>query len=253
MTYPSKLPASAQGVPPPSLPTSSGSRSAFSYLSGSQKEDSAASSQSIKKKKRNRATTAAAIQRTRGRGIRISDVASSPPHNTQPNTERVPMSPITRGVASLSPTTDGIDSVSHATERVPIVSLNEQGVLDEFDTNKEKRKPRGRAKLSFLSKGKQLHVEFITRGQPFGENTAKFSFLFGATSRELLPVTLKKRKDLAEEFINQLWGHAQRKESETPDAIIRANVWIRGHTKKGGGFLNEDVADAVVMSSDIPA
>ncbi|KAK1556885.1 hypothetical protein Q3G72_013972 [Acer saccharum] len=119
------------------------------------------------------------------------------------------MSPITRGVASLSPTTDGIASVSHATERVPIVSLNEQGVLDEFDTNKEKRKPRGRTKLSFLSKGKQLHVEFITRGQPFGENTAKFSFLFGATSRELLPVTLKKRKDLAEEFINQLWGHAQ--------------------------------------------
>ncbi|KAK0587598.1 hypothetical protein LWI29_025561 [Acer saccharum] len=55
MTSSSKLPASAQGVPPPSLPTSSGSRSASSYLPGSQKEDSAVSSQSIKKKKRNRA------------------------------------------------------------------------------------------------------------------------------------------------------------------------------------------------------
>ncbi|KAK0585960.1 hypothetical protein LWI29_036977 [Acer saccharum] len=54
MTSSSKLPASTHGVPPPSLPTSSGSRSASSYLPGSQKEDSAASSQSIKKKKRNR-------------------------------------------------------------------------------------------------------------------------------------------------------------------------------------------------------
>ncbi|KAK0607905.1 hypothetical protein LWI29_022407 [Acer saccharum] len=54
MTSSSKLPASAHGVPPPSLPNSSGSRSASSYLPGSQKEDLAASSQSIKKKKRNR-------------------------------------------------------------------------------------------------------------------------------------------------------------------------------------------------------
>ncbi|KAK0584478.1 hypothetical protein LWI29_013911 [Acer saccharum] len=53
MTSPSKLPAFAQGVPPPSLPISSGSRSTSSYLPGSQKEDSIASSQSIKGKNRN--------------------------------------------------------------------------------------------------------------------------------------------------------------------------------------------------------
>ncbi|KAK0575553.1 hypothetical protein LWI29_002621 [Acer saccharum] len=54
MTSPSKLPTSAQDVPPPSLPISSGSRSTSSYLPGSQKEDSAVSSQSIKGNKRNR-------------------------------------------------------------------------------------------------------------------------------------------------------------------------------------------------------
>ncbi|KAK0607367.1 hypothetical protein LWI29_013932 [Acer saccharum] len=54
MTSSSKLPAFAHGVPPPSLPTFSGSRFASSYLPGSQKEHSAASSQSVKKKKRNR-------------------------------------------------------------------------------------------------------------------------------------------------------------------------------------------------------
>ncbi|KAK1563466.1 hypothetical protein Q3G72_011431 [Acer saccharum] len=101
--------------------------------------------------------------------------------------------------------------VSPATERVPNVSPNEQGVLDESDTNKEKRKPRGRAKLSYLSKGKQLYVEFNTRGQPFGENAAKFSSFLSATSRELVPVTLNKWKDLSQDFRNQLWGHAQNK------------------------------------------
>ncbi|KAK3199067.1 hypothetical protein Dsin_022482 [Dipteronia sinensis] len=273
------------------------------------------SKEGSKRAKRNQlAAIAAAIQRTRGRGIRIFDGASSSPHNTQPNTEEVPISPTTGGVASVSPTTDGSASVSHATERVPNVSPNEQGVLDESNTNKGKRKPRGRAKLSYLSKGKQLHVEFNTRGQPFGENAAKFSSLFGATTRELVPVTLKTWKDLAQDFRHQLWEHAQnkfdvdechkkytmqkmaklwrdhiskvvkelrkkvecnglnhatsdrfkrmkakqkmlhtmsrkgyarledemRKESETPDAITRVDVWIRGHTKKGGGFLNED-------------
>ncbi|KAK0572773.1 hypothetical protein LWI29_037029 [Acer saccharum] len=55
MASPSKLPASTQDVPPPSMPASSGSLFASSYLPGSQKEDSAASSQSINGKKRNRA------------------------------------------------------------------------------------------------------------------------------------------------------------------------------------------------------
>ncbi|KAK0592432.1 hypothetical protein LWI29_018967 [Acer saccharum] len=54
MASPSKLPASTQDVPPPSMPASSGSHSTSSYLPGSQKEDSVASSQSIKGKKRNR-------------------------------------------------------------------------------------------------------------------------------------------------------------------------------------------------------
>ncbi|KAK1550585.1 hypothetical protein Q3G72_021577 [Acer saccharum] len=54
MASPSKLHASTQDVPPPSMPASSGSLSASLYLPGSQKEDSAASSQSINGKKRNR-------------------------------------------------------------------------------------------------------------------------------------------------------------------------------------------------------
>ncbi|KAK0584552.1 hypothetical protein LWI29_015053 [Acer saccharum] len=65
MTSPSKLPASAQGVHPPSLLISSGSRSASTYLPGSQKEDSALSSQSIKGKKRNRASSCLLLLRSR--------------------------------------------------------------------------------------------------------------------------------------------------------------------------------------------
>ncbi|KAK3204369.1 hypothetical protein Dsin_018415 [Dipteronia sinensis] len=89
-----------------------------------------------------------------------------------------------------------------------------RGVLDESDTNKGKRKPRGRAKLTYLSKGKQLHVEFNTRGQPFEENAAKFSSLLGATAMELVHVTLKTWKDLAQDFRNQLWEHAQKRIEE---------------------------------------
>ncbi|CAL9022354.1 unnamed protein product, partial [Prunus brigantina] len=36
-----------------------------------------------------------------------------------------------------------------------------------------------------------------------------------------------------------------RKASTSPDSITRGDVWIRGHTRKSGGFLNEEVANAV--------
>ncbi|KAL6292576.1 hypothetical protein ACE6H2_000718 [Prunus campanulata] len=37
----------------------------------------------------------------------------------------------------------------------------------------------------------------------------------------------------------------KRKANTSPDSITRGDVWIRGHTRKSGGFLNEEVANAV--------
>ncbi|VVA16821.1 PREDICTED: LOC109946275 [Prunus dulcis] len=37
-----------------------------------------------------------------------------------------------------------------------------------------------------------------------------------------------------------------RKASTSPDSITRGDVWICGHTRKSGGFLNQEVANAVV-------
>ncbi|CAL8087139.1 unnamed protein product [Prunus armeniaca] len=94
------------------------------------------------KKKQHATILAAAILRERKmRAIRISD-----------------------GVAAANPSTEGIN-----------VSSKGKGKVDE-----ENRKPRGRARLQYLSKGNKLLVEFNPRGQTHGENAAKFASLLGA-------------------------------------------------------------------------
>ncbi|VVA30337.1 PREDICTED: LOC110760861 [Prunus dulcis] len=43
-----------------------------------------------------------------------------------------------------------------------------------------------------------------------------------------------------------------RKASTSADSITIGDVWIRGHTGKSSGFLNEEVANAVVIDKSIP-
>ncbi|KAH0992231.1 hypothetical protein GBA52_003714 [Prunus armeniaca] len=108
------------------------------------------SKQGSKREKKQHATIlAAAILRARKRrAIRISD-----------------------GVVAANPSTEGINVSSKGKDKV----------------DEENRKPRGRARLQYLSKGNKLLVEFNPRGQTHGENAAKFASLLGAIARELVP------------------------------------------------------------------
>ncbi|KAB2622492.1 hypothetical protein D8674_024674 [Pyrus ussuriensis x Pyrus communis] len=40
------------------------------------------------------------------------------------------------------------------------------------------------------------------------------------------------------------------RKSETPEAITRGDVWIRGHTRKSGEFLNEEVATKKIQEAN---
>ena len=81
--------------------------------------------------------------------------------------------------------------------------------IGESKNNEGKMKPKGRAKLQYLSKREKLLVDFNHRGQPFGENAAKYASLLGVTARELVPITVDTWKEFADDFKHQLWEHVQ--------------------------------------------
>lgn len=84
------------------------------------------------------------------------------------------------------------------------MSSKGKGKLGESETKEEDRKPRHLARLQYLSKGKKLLVEVNPRGQPHGQNAAKFASLLGATEMKLVPATSENWKDISKHFMHQL-------------------------------------------------
>ncbi|KAM2889156.1 hypothetical protein FF1_012795 [Malus domestica] len=75
---------------------------------------------------------------------------------------------------------------------------NNSPSIEEAFTEKNKGKSKQRGK--FL-------VDFNRRGQPFGENAAKYASLLGVTAKELVLITKDTWKEFADDFKHQLWEH----------------------------------------------
>ncbi|CAB4278347.1 unnamed protein product [Prunus armeniaca] len=67
---------------------------------------------------------------------------------------------------------------------------------------------------------------------------------------------MRVKQTMLHTMIRKGYAHLKdemRKASTSLDSITRRDVWICGHTRKSGGFLNEEVANAVHLALSVEA